>query len=81
MLRHVLFFPNCRVASKESKIWLTIRGLSSEAKALEDDQLKSELRKSYQRQRKTEWKRRQRGQTFLDNLIVTVRGGTISLLI
>ncbi|PAV17839.1 GTP-binding Obg [Pyrrhoderma noxium] len=75
MLRHVLFFPNCRVASKESKIWLTIRGLSSEAKALEDDQLKSELRKSYQRQRKTEWKRRQRGQTFLDNLIVTVRGG------
>ncbi|KZP04792.1 GTP-binding protein Obg/CgtA [Athelia psychrophila] len=27
------------------------------------------------RQRKTDWKRRQRGQTFLDNLIVTVKAG------
>ncbi|KIK52092.1 hypothetical protein GYMLUDRAFT_233777 [Collybiopsis luxurians FD-317 M1] len=29
----------------------------------------------YQRRRKTEWKRRQGGQTFLDHLIVNIRGG------
>lgn len=30
---------------------------------------------AFRRQRKTEWKRRQGGQTFLDNVIVTVRAG------
>ncbi|KAJ4482105.1 GTPase [Lentinula aciculospora] len=30
---------------------------------------------TYQRRRKTEWKRRQGGQTFLDHLIINVRGG------
>ncbi|KAJ7475862.1 GTPase, partial [Mycena latifolia] len=38
----------------------------------EDDGLRDRLR----RRRRTEWKRRQRGQTFLDNLIVSIRGGT-----
>ncbi|EEB92066.1 hypothetical protein MPER_09476 [Moniliophthora perniciosa FA553] len=30
---------------------------------------------AYQRKRKTEWKRQQGGQGFLDHLIITVRGG------
>ncbi|KLO15504.1 GTP-binding protein Obg/CgtA [Schizopora paradoxa] len=30
---------------------------------------------AYRRQRKTEWKRRQGGQSFLDHLIISVRGG------
>ncbi|KAJ6619759.1 GTPase [Mycena sp. CBHHK59/15] len=38
----------------------------------EDDNLRDRLR----RRRRTEWKRKQRGQTFLDNLIVSVRGGS-----
>ncbi|KAF7327816.1 putative GTP-binding protein P8A3.11c, mitochondrial [Mycena kentingensis (nom. inval.)] len=38
----------------------------------EDDDLRDRLR----RRRRTEWKRRQRGQTFLDNLIVSVQGGS-----
>ncbi|KAL5497933.1 MTG2 [Sanghuangporus vaninii] len=40
-----------------------------------DEYARDELEDAYRRQRKTEWKRRQRGQTFLDNLIVTIRGG------
>ncbi|KAH9474762.1 putative GTP-binding protein P8A3.11c, mitochondrial [Psilocybe cubensis] len=31
---------------------------------------------TFRRRRKTDWKRRQGGQSFLDNVIVTVRGGT-----
>ncbi|KAF7312257.1 putative GTP-binding protein P8A3.11c, mitochondrial [Mycena indigotica] len=38
----------------------------------EDESLRDRLR----RRRRTEWKRRQRGQTFLDNLIVSVHGGS-----
>ncbi|KAK2460768.1 hypothetical protein APHAL10511_007238 [Amanita phalloides] len=30
---------------------------------------------AYKRKRRTEWKRKQGGQTFLDHLIVTIRGG------
>ncbi|KAL4269220.1 OBG-type GTPase [Pleurotus pulmonarius] len=36
---------------------------------------KESLREKLHRQRKTEWKRRQGGQSFLDYLIVNVRGG------
>ncbi|KAL0946202.1 hypothetical protein HGRIS_012462 [Hohenbuehelia grisea] len=35
-----------------------------------------DLREKSHRQRKTEWKRRQGGQTFLDHLIINVRGGS-----
>ncbi|KAJ7066970.1 GTP-binding protein Obg/CgtA [Mycena amicta] len=38
----------------------------------QDESLQDRLR----RRRRTEWKRRQRGQTFLDNLIVSVWGGS-----
>ncbi|KAJ7756449.1 GTPase [Mycena maculata] len=38
----------------------------------EDASLRDRLR----RRRRTEWKRKQRGQTFLDNLIVSIRGGS-----
>ncbi|KAI5117351.1 hypothetical protein M0805_002461 [Coniferiporia weirii] len=51
------------------------RSLSNESAEESAQNLKRELEEAYKRQRKTEWKRRQRGQTFLDNLIVTVRGG------
>ncbi|KAJ7284991.1 GTPase [Mycena rebaudengoi] len=37
-----------------------------------DESLRDRLR----RRRRTEWKRKQRGQTFLDNLIVSIRGGS-----
>ncbi|KAJ7158742.1 GTPase [Mycena filopes] len=40
---------------------------------LEDDE---GLRDRLRRRRMTEWKRKQRGQTFLDNLIVSIRGGS-----
>ncbi|PPQ92515.1 hypothetical protein CVT25_010348 [Psilocybe cyanescens] len=36
----------------------------------------SEDLETFRRRRKTDWKRRQGGQSFLDNVIVTVRGGT-----
>lgn len=69
-----------------------IRPFSSGGLAKTDEQVKSELEDAYKRQRKTEWKRRQRvrleaiavfheltrtskGQSFLDNLVVTIRGG------
>ncbi|KAJ7227202.1 GTPase [Mycena pura] len=39
----------------------------------EDDE---SLRDRLRRRRRTEWKRKQRGQTFLDNLIVSIRGGS-----
>ncbi|KAJ3967260.1 GTPase [Lentinula raphanica] len=35
----------------------------------------SEDYETYQRRRRTEWKRKQGGQTFLDHLIINVRGG------
>ncbi|KAJ6513249.1 GTPase [Mycena sanguinolenta] len=38
----------------------------------EDESLRDRLR----RRRRTEWKRKQRGQTFLDNLIVSIRAGS-----
>ncbi|KAJ7126980.1 hypothetical protein C8R44DRAFT_780111 [Mycena epipterygia] len=38
----------------------------------EDENLRDRLR----RRRRTEWKRRQQGQTFLDNLIVSIRAGS-----
>ncbi|KAK7033135.1 putative GTP-binding protein P8A3.11c, mitochondrial [Favolaschia claudopus] len=38
----------------------------------DDEGLQDRLR----RRRRTEWKRKQRGQTFLDNLIVSIRGGS-----
>ncbi|CAK5268504.1 unnamed protein product [Mycena citricolor] len=38
----------------------------------DDESLQDRLR----RRRRTEWKRKQRGQTFLDNLIVSIRGGS-----
>nr|GAT60737.1 GTPase [Mycena chlorophos] len=38
----------------------------------QDESLQDRLR----RRRRTEWKRRQRGQTFLDNLIVSIHGGS-----
>ncbi|KAJ7364047.1 GTPase [Mycena albidolilacea] len=38
----------------------------------EDEGLRDRLR----RRRRTEWKRKQRGQTFLDNLIVSIRAGS-----
>ncbi|KAJ7650243.1 GTPase [Roridomyces roridus] len=40
--------------------------------SVEDESLQDRLR----RRRRTEWKRKQRGQTFLDNLIVSIRGGS-----
>ncbi|KAJ6531806.1 hypothetical protein B0H19DRAFT_966549 [Mycena capillaripes] len=67
--------------------WPTLRSTESVSKALippapsipgpppneEDDE---SLRDRLRRRRRTEWKRRQRGQTFLDNLIVSIRGGS-----
>ncbi|KAJ7601774.1 GTPase [Mycena polygramma] len=67
--------------------WPSLRGPEIPARALapstttipgpppvdeEDENLRDRLR----RRRRTEWKRKQRGQTFLDNLIVSVRGGS-----
>ncbi|TDL27987.1 GTP-binding protein Obg/CgtA [Rickenella mellea] len=42
------------------------------SKEIRDDY---ELEESRRRQRKTDWKRRQRGQTFLDHLTMTVQAG------
>ncbi|KAF7330580.1 putative GTP-binding protein P8A3.11c, mitochondrial [Mycena venus] len=66
--------------------WPTLRSTESVSRTLapapsipesppvaeEDESLRDRLR----RRRRTEWKRKQRGQTFLDNLIVSVRGGS-----
>ncbi|KAJ3792822.1 hypothetical protein GGU11DRAFT_802004 [Lentinula aff. detonsa] len=45
------------------------------SQALRDNESHSEDYETYQRRRKTEWKRRQGGQSFLDHLIINVRGG------
>ncbi|KAF9564093.1 GTPase [Agrocybe pediades] len=47
----------------------------SEQKPSELNPQTSEDLETFRRRRKTDWKRRQRGQTFLDNVIVTVRAG------
>ncbi|KAF8180134.1 GTPase [Pholiota molesta] len=60
-----------RHSRRSSVIFKGVRTISnqSDASAVNEDL------ETFRRRRKTDWKRRQRGQTFLDNVIVTVRAG------
>ena len=40
---------------------------------------KSQDEDAYRRKRKADWKRKQGGQTFLDHLVVSIRGGALKL--
>ncbi|EJD00311.1 GTPase, partial [Fomitiporia mediterranea MF3/22] len=78
MLRNASLFVKIQLSSCCRLIpgrYAIIRSSSSASATQSDEHLKLEFQEAYRRQRKTEWKRRQRGQTFLDNLIVTIRGG------
>ncbi|KAH8112261.1 hypothetical protein DFH11DRAFT_1608890 [Phellopilus nigrolimitatus] len=76
MLRYVASTRQCRKLQTNCVLQhVSIRSMSRETQDEKDENLKHELAEAYRRKRKTEWKRRQRGQSFLDNLIVTVRGG------
>ncbi|TFK29534.1 GTPase [Coprinopsis marcescibilis] len=48
---------------------ITSKPQNPEEKRTEEDE------EAFRRRRKTEWKRKQGGQTFLDHVIITVRGG------
>ncbi|KAF9011810.1 GTPase [Cyathus striatus] len=67
--------------SSSSPTWRTIsRSISSSRPARNDEnnyagKYSKEEVDAYKRRRKTEWKRRQGGQFFLDNVIVTIRAG------
>ncbi|KAG2092781.1 GTP1/OBG domain-containing protein [Suillus cothurnatus] len=59
--------PLCRSLSRQRRLFYC----SGAAQTQEDD---DNLQVLLRRKRKTEWKRRQGGQSFLDNLVINVRG-------
>ncbi|KAL5514767.1 hypothetical protein ACEPAG_2083 [Sanghuangporus baumii] len=76
MLRYAFsVIKHCNKPQNLSLNYRSFRLFSSGELIETDEYSRDELEDAYRRQRKTEWKRRQRGQTFLDNLIVTIRGG------
>ncbi|KAL5478371.1 MTG2 [Sanghuangporus weigelae] len=76
MLRNAFsVIKHCNKPRNLSFNYRSLRLFSSGELIETDEYSRDELEDTYRRQRKTEWKRRQRGQTFLDNLIVTIRGG------
>ncbi|KAE9400498.1 GTPase [Gymnopus androsaceus JB14] len=60
--RRVSHFSKCAVSLDNRAIYRDNEALANEAE-------------TYRRRRKTEWKRRQGGQNFLDHLIINIRGG------
>ncbi|KAH7912845.1 hypothetical protein BJ138DRAFT_1099930 [Hygrophoropsis aurantiaca] len=65
------FFTTCLTIREDN----TRHTFSSEAQPLEDSADSDSLGEQIRRRRKTEWKRRQGGQSFLDHLVINVRGG------
>ncbi|KAF8964797.1 GTPase [Flammula alnicola] len=61
-----------RSSVRSNTIFTRVRTISSQSDASSNI---SEDLETFRRRRKTDWKRRQRGQSFLDNVIVTVRAG------
>ncbi|KAJ7494747.1 GTPase, partial [Mycena galericulata] len=66
-------WPGLRSTSPTANALNPVPSVSEQPAAEEDD---ASLRDRLRRRRRTEWKRKQRGQTFLDNLIVSIRGGS-----
>ncbi|KAG2121271.1 GTP-binding protein Obg CgtA [Suillus clintonianus] len=69
--------PLCRSLSRQTRLFHSSGTARQEAShaALETKDDEDDLQDALRRKRKTEWKRRQGGQSFLDNLIINVRGG------
>ncbi|KAL6306992.1 GTP-binding protein Obg/CgtA [Sparassis latifolia] len=55
--------------------WQISRVHSASLERKEDEPTKEQLEEALKRKRRTEWKRRQGGQSFLDHTIIHVRGG------
>ncbi|PPQ95538.1 hypothetical protein CVT26_008563 [Gymnopilus dilepis] len=68
-----LLRPSKTEATSLSRLWVLRRW--SSRKPPDNLPYTSEDLETFRRRRKTDWKRRQGGQTFLDNVIVTVRAG------
>ncbi|KAG1740503.1 GTP-binding protein Obg CgtA [Suillus paluster] len=69
--------PFCRSLSRHGRLFYSNSSARQEvshaAKETQEDE--DNLQDLNRRKRKTEWKRRQGGQSFLDNLVINVRGG------
>ncbi|KAG1793075.1 GTP-binding protein Obg CgtA [Suillus plorans] len=68
---------SCRSLFRQKRLFYCSGAARQEASnaAIETQEDEDNLQDFLRRQRKTEWKRRQGGQSFLDNVIINVRGG------
>ncbi|KAJ8585620.1 GTP-binding protein Obg/CgtA [Rhizopogon salebrosus TDB-379] len=70
--------PLCRSVSAQKKLCyssIAARQETPHAAVTNAQEDEDSLQDQYRRRRKTEWKRRQGGQAFLDHLIINIRGG------
>ncbi|KAG0706577.1 hypothetical protein DFH29DRAFT_995706 [Suillus ampliporus] len=69
--------PLCRSLSRHRRICYSSSAARQEPShaAIETQEDEDNLQDLIRRKRKTEWKRRQGGQSFLDHLVINVRGG------
>ncbi|TFK31864.1 GTPase [Crucibulum laeve] len=68
--------PQCtRAFSQSATSFFTLGHVHYEEQRRSPEKYTPEEVEAFRRRRKTEWKRRQRGQTFLDHVIVSIRAG------